>query len=223
MTFARFWVESETLPGGRNVRPHMLLRPILPLIALVTVAGACGSSADDAIPSDPSITDSSVATDPPIDVPVTFESSPIQAGPIFGSGSSTSAGETDTASQAEPCVDCEPGDDREPTPRSPSFAPAAADEPFCTLLSELEERPFPSDETEAIAVVRAWISELRDAAVDSIVDDLDVFLDFLDEAINSQGQIGLGDSGPEIETASDRMDEYVETKCFGRSGASTDQ
>lgn len=194
----------------------MTLRPAVPLIALALVAAACGgSTADTVVNSAPVDTAAIVAPTtaaPPTTGPVPFESEPIDAGPLFGSSSATDA-------TLEPCVDCSPDDDN----NNPRFAPAAADAPFCSLLADMNERPFPSDDSEALVVAHAWITELRNVAVDAILVDLDELLEFLDAAIASQGQIGIDDSADTLDAATDRLDAYVDANCLGTSGDTTSE
>lgn len=197
----------------------MTFRTTVPFIAVVLVGAACSAGSDSAAPVTSPATTATTSTTAvpagslaPSDEPLPFESEPIDAGPFFGSASAADldAAGAAPASQSEPCVDCvPPADDIVP------FVPAAVDEPFCTLLAEMNERPFPSDEAEAFVVVQSWITELRALAADPIVGDLDVLLAFLDAAIGSQGQISLDDAAEAVDGAAERIDVYVDTRCLG--------
>ncbi len=197
----------------------MHLRPIIPLIALATLGGACGSSSDGAQQSTTTLAvTTTVAAEPAPESDVQFESEPIQAGPLFGSGAASAKDtDIDASSQPEPCDDCDPDE----VPDRPAFQPASTDEPFCSLLADLEERPFPSDESESLVVARAWIAELRAVAPDSIGGDLDTFIQVLDTAIDSQGQIGIDQVGEELGEVSDRVDVDVDSRCHGRQTGET--
>ena len=194
----------------------MTIRLIVPLVALSLVAGACGgSTADTVITSDPVDTAAVVVSTtaaPPTTESVSFESEPIAAGPLFGSASA--ADQT-----GESCQDCTPDDIDDPTLANddPPFVPADIDAPFCSLLAEMEERLFPSDDDEALIIAHAWITELRTVAVDAILGDLDALLEFLDVASASQGQIGINDSTDALDAATDRLDVYVDANCLGES------
>ena len=213
-------------------------RPIIPLVVLATLAGACGSSAEQGTSTEPLVTQppttEPVSTEPATtaaattttvaeptstdlepDTEVMFESEPIEAGPLFGGGAAQ-ANDAENASQADSCDGCEPNPDDIAPAEDPNFQVDAQDLPFCALLADLEQRPFPSDDDEALVVARVWISELRDVAVESIVGDLEMIIAVLDTATDSQGQIGLDSIGEQLDDITDRIGDYVEPKCFGR-------
>lgn len=203
--------------------------PVLLSVVFAIAVSACGG--DSVVTTDTSVTsgpdstpvdtgpDDSVPSDsvPSDSVPaVTFLSEPVQAGPLLGSGSGESAAAD--AVSVEPCLDDENCDTRPPdvVPPLDPFVPAAADEAFCTLLFDLESRPFPSDELEALIVAEAWFAELAPTVPSSQQADFAVLTAWLDRAVASQGQIGFDDLDPELDAASERLGDYVDTNCYGR-------
>lgn len=209
---------------------RLALRLALPVVATSIIATACGGGSDSSAEADPSTTLVSTTVPTADGVPelveVPFESEPITAGPLFGSGEAAAA---DAEQSVESTDDDGEQLDTQPDPDDPSntdpdtvepdetidFVPAPEDTPFCGLLEVLEEQPFPSDDSEAMVVIRGWLTQLRDVAVDSVATDLEEFISFLDEAIASNGQLGLDDSEDRLDAVSDRMDDYVNAACYG--------
>lgn len=185
-------------------------------LALAVVAASCGGTDDAPLITD-SATTAAPGTQPPattgVDAELTFESEPIDVGPLFGGADDAVASDVESSSSADSCTDqdCDNGGDI-----PDQFAPAAADARFCATLDELAERPFPSDEMEALNVIQAWFVELRLTLVPSIVDDFEVLSSWLDEVAASQGSLNFDDTTATVDTASEALDEYVNTKCEGR-------
>jgi hypothetical protein len=183
------------------------------IAVLIAVVGLASCSADDGEVAD-------TTTTPTQPTPsVTFLSEPIDAGPLLGRGSQNE--DSTSAAPIEPCLDddenCEDFDDlgADALPQNDPFVPAPEDAAFCSALEDFEARPFPSDEFEAIIVIQAWFVELRPTVPRAHVEDFAVLTRWLDVAVESGGQVSLEDGGDEIDEASDRLGEYVDTNCYG--------
>lgn len=218
------------------------------ICAVVLGASGCSSSDDTAPPTSDSPTTEAPTTEAPTADPVDtapdtaqpsgaddpldveFSSEPIDVGPLFGDAAASPAADDAAEEVVTDDPDSTP-DDPDSTPNDPpvettvAFTPAVEDAPFCTLLDDMNGRPFPSDDFEALIVANVWIGELRKIAVEEITDDLDVLLDFLAEALAANGDIDISDSSDAIDAASDRVSDYVDERCLGRepAGATTEE
>ncbi len=204
--------------------------------ALALAVVACGSSdstdtpSTDAATTVPAVTEptgTAATTDPgdteavdPLDVE--FSSEPIEVGPILGDAPAASADESDDAEAVQTdagTLESDPGD--LPVETIPPFIPAPADAPFCALLEDLEDRPFPSDELEQLMVASIWFDQLRNRAVPEIVGDLDTLIEFIDASIESDGAIDIADTPDAADDAIGRLDSYVNQRCNGFGDART--
>lgn len=196
-------------PYGSDMRPNSMRRTAALALSTFLALTACGASegAVDSVPDTaPDVSDDRLD--------VEFSSEPIEAGPLFGTSSGV-VSEADSADSTS-CFDggegtCPEANDGEPL----SFDPAPEDRPFCSLLVDLEGRPFPSDDEEAVVVVRAWIGELRVVAVEPVQTDLDLLIEVLDDAIRSGGDLTGLELTEELDEASIRLDTYVDSACTG--------
>ena len=217
-------------PYGGGMRPILMRRLAALSLSTVLALTACGASeaSVESVPKIVRATDAPVVTDAPVatqapettaattqdPLDVEFSSEPIDAGPLFGGADAAVADPVaeDSAScedQVEQgCVDII--DDE-----APLFEPAAADQPFCSLLDDLDGRSFPSDDAEAATVIRVWIGELRNVAVESVRDDLDLLIKVLDDAIASGGDLTDLESTEGVDEASSRLEGYVAAACEG--------
>ncbi len=204
---------------------------------------ACGST-DSTVTTPASTTDAETSTttttgepvgtgaddSDPLDVE--FSSDPIEAGPIFGSSAAVAVDDEVFDScppdGEEACTDV----DDDPVVATcsndgveacndlvdderPLFEPAPVDRPFCSLLDDLDGRPFPSDAVEAVSVIRVWIGELRKVATETVRADLDLLIRALDDAIADGSGLEVLDANEELDGANERIETHVESACEG--------
>lgn len=195
------------------------MRSTIALSLALVVAASCGGTKEPAVATSPVAAAVPATERPTTDAgtAITFKSEPIEAGRLFGSADNGDSSAVGTSESAESCSNqgCADDGDATPTVASEPFTPEVADAPFCAKLDELAERPFPSDDLEAIVVVQVWFAELRPTLVPSIVDDFEVLSSWLDGAVASQGSLGFDDTNEAVDDASDRINDYVNTKCEG--------
>ena len=98
-------------------------------------------------------------------------------------------------------------------PPTSAFVPLPEHQPFCSLLGEISERPFPDDEFEQLVVTEAWLQELRPVTPDEIGAEMDVTIAFVDEIISSQSFDIEPDPDSEALVAIDTIGEFVDASC----------
>jgi len=210
---------TESSP--KPVEPFMNASPRTTISALVVatvVFSGCGSDEIGA-PDEPRIPDD-----------IVLDAAPE---PLFGSPSGHPSAEVDPSSADDenvpvstvnPCppdVDpmdpfCQgipdvvmPGDD-EP------FVPGEVDAAFCDTLADIDTRPRPSDDFDELRVTRIWLDELRAVAPESIGDELDLLIGFVDAAVDGRAtavddiEIDLA-----LDDAVETIGIHVDTNCVG--------
>ena len=199
-------------------------------VTALTALAACGDS-KVAGPTEPertagtTVTTVSGETGPDtVDRPITIDDIEIDpdaapAGPLFGGASAATddgggGQESEPATVAEACQD-EPCDPDIVDPEGPDEGPIVLPEhqPFCSLLAEMEQRPYPDDEFEQLIVAHAWFQELGTVVPGEIAQPLLVLTDYLGAAVASQSVDIEADPDDPVLPAFEQISGFIETSC----------
>jgi hypothetical protein len=108
---------------------------------------------------------------------------------------------------------------REPDvlPPTTEFTPAPVNVAFCATLTDIENRPMPSDEFDQIRVVQVYLAELSPTVPGQIRDEFAQVVHFVDTVVGA-GRSGIVDIAidPGLDAALERIDDHVDASCRGR-------
>lgn len=207
-----------------------------PMAAAILLLAACGDDGTATPGTLPGTVPESVPGtvpdtigDPPTIDDIEIDPDAPPAGPLFGNASASreaprdvrdpmDGGQVVEPDEVDPQTTCLSEDDCGPgaLPPDDPFVPLPEHRPFCGLLAEIEERPYPDDEYEQLVVTQAWLQELRAVTPTEIGDPMDVVIAVIDGFVRSQGadldDIAFED-GSDLFVAVEHIEGFIESSC----------
>lgn len=210
---------------------------VLAAILLLAACGDAGTATPGTLPDTLPGTVPDTIGDPPSTDPgrpptiddIEIDPDAPPAGPLFGNASASreaprdvrdpmDGGQVVEPDEVDPQTTCLSEDDCGPGALPPvdPFVPLPEHQPFCGLLAEIEERPYPEDEYEQLVVTQAWLQELRAVTPTEIGDPMDVVIAVIDGFVRSQ-DVDLDDiafdDGSDLLVAVEHIEGFIESSC----------